>query len=78
MSRMIKECHYDVVIGDYIYFTDNSPTGDLYRINKNGEGLQCLIQENCGELKNKNGSLEVWLANLSRFEEIDVNSISKK
>ena len=73
-----KECHYDVVIGDYIYFTDNSPTGDLYRINKNGEGLQCLIKENCGELKNKNGSLEVWLANLSRFEEIDVNSISKK
>jgi len=40
--------------------------------------LQCLIKENCGELKNKNGSLEVWLANLSRFEEIDVNSISKK
>lgn len=70
-----KECHYDIIIGDYIYFTDNSPTGNLCRVKKDGTGYQCLIEENCGDLRNSDGNLKVWFENLGRFEIIDVNSM---
>ncbi len=71
-----NECHYDVVIGDYIYFQDGHDKY-LYRIKKDGTDLKLLIEYGCWDLRNKNGNLEFVLIDndIRSVKELDVNSI---
>ena len=66
------ECEYDVIIGDYIYFTDWKQKKHLFRIKKNGTGLEEVLEYPCGDLKNVGGSLKFMYAadgNPDWFEE---------
>ena len=66
------ECEYDVIIGDYIYFTDWKQKKHLFRIKKDGTDLEEILEYPCGDLKNVGGSLKFMYAadgNPDWFEE---------
>lgn len=70
------DCEYDVIIGNYIYFTDYDDGEKLYRIKKDGTDKQCLIEYACRDLKNKKGNLSFVLVDTGVEKELDVSTIN--
>ena len=70
------DCEYDILIGDYIYFTSYDEGEILCRIKTDGTGKQVVLNYACRDLKRNGNNIMFVLADTGELMELDTTTIN--
>lgn len=70
------DCEYDILIGDYIYFTSYDEGEKLCRIKKDGTGKQYVLNYACRDLKRNGNNIMFVLVDTGELKELDTATIN--
>lgn len=70
------DCEYDIVIGDYVYYTSFDEGEKLCRIKKDGTGKEYILNYACRDLRRNGNNIMFVLADTGELKELDTSTIN--